>query len=128
MKYEKITKVERNYKIRDLRDKGLSYGAIAAIFGVSRQRIHAITSKYQALNGSASPGGWYDKIKDSVFERDNHTCQICSSQKSLLIHHIDGKDTHNNRNNLITLCTKCHLNIHRPKNNKLQPQAESYNS
>jgi len=52
-------------------------------------------------------------------ERDNYTCQICNSKKLICVHHIDktGRsvdDNHNNDlKNLITLCRKCHMNVHR---------------
>lgn len=49
-------------------------------------------------------------------ERDNFTCQLCESKKSIIIHHIDGMgDTsgypNDKMDNLITLCRICHSPI-----------------
>lgn len=62
--------------------------------------------------------------RDLVLERDNYTCQYCGMtqeqhillfNKSLTIHHLDGKgvnvprtEKNNDINNLITLCLRCH--------------------
>lgn len=55
--------------------------------------------------------------KQYVLYRDNYTCQSCNTSKpntQLEVHHIiprynNGSDHHSN---LITLCNKCHTNIH----------------
>lgn len=39
-------------------------------------------------------------------------CQICSSDKHLIVHHKDKNKKNNNINNLIVLCRKCHGKIH----------------
>ncbi len=51
----------------------------------------------------------------TVVERDNHQCQICHTEKSPVVHHIDGRgrnQTHeipnNALTNLIVLCRGCH--------------------
>lgn len=50
-------------------------------------------------------------IRKSILERDEHTCQLCSSNNDLCPHHID-YDTRNNRSrNLITLCIKCNVKV-----------------
>jgi 5-methylcytosine-specific restriction endonuclease McrA len=55
--------------------------------------------------------------KYNVLKRDEYECQICGNQKQLVIHHIDGSgqsdDVNNDIDNLVTLCRKCHINIHR---------------
>lgn len=53
-----------------------------------------------------------------VFQRDNHRCRCCNSPKSnfgrsLLIHHIDLQKFNNSFSNLITLCSRCHLTLHK---------------
>lgn len=54
-----------------------------------------------------------------VLKRDNYTCQICGSKEKLCVHHKDGngrnvlaKYKNNNLDNLITLCHRCHSNLH----------------
>jgi len=52
------------------------------------------------------------------FKRDGFTCQLCGRKSSLVAHHIDNVSPHitpdaNNRiDNLITLCQRCHMEIH----------------
>ena len=61
----------------------------------------------------------FGRERKEILERDNYTCQRCGSKKLICIHHIDktGRSVQNNHNNklenLITLCRKCHINIHR---------------
>ena len=110
----------RKEQIFELRIKGLSYQAISQILGISRQRVHQIHSGYQKLCRSLARDQWYKKIYDSVLTRDNNMCQKCHNTMSkMVVHHIDGDDTNNNPLNLITLCRKCHQNLHNPalKNN-----------
>jgi len=53
----------------------------------------------------------------NVLERDNYTCQICENTNQLVIHHKDlsgqSDNPNNDMDNLITLCRRCHINIHR---------------
>ena len=74
--------------------------------------------------------GWR-LIRLKVLDRDEYKCQNCGEDKRtrLLVHHIDwqGKrrgvssDKWNNRmSNLITLCYKCHNQIHRHKSKDYQ--------
>jgi len=71
----------------------------------------------KAKNAQSRWGGnWYKAL-----ERDGFKCVICSSISGLNVHHIDangekrkGKYTKNNTSldNLMTLCTQCHKDIH----------------
>ena len=70
-------------------------------------------------------GTSWQSISKKVRERDNYTCQKCGeSQKRVIVHHLDwrgkergrkAKDYNNELSNLLTLCDKCHNNIHRHK-------------
>lgn len=55
--------------------------------------------------------------KYEVLKRDDYECQICGNKSNLIIHHKDHSGQSNNPNNdvdnLITLCRKCHINIHK---------------
>jgi len=55
-------------------------------------------------------------VREYVLHRDNHICQQCrtkSKEKILQVHHIKSRKTGGNRpDNLITLCTQCHADIH----------------
>ena len=46
-----------------------------------------------------------------IFERDKHQCQSCGKTKKLEIHHIDGDNTNNAYDNLITVCKGCHTSL-----------------
>ena len=50
-------------------------------------------------------------LRAIVLERDGYKCQRCG-YAFLEIHHIDGNRWNNDPNNLVTLCRKCHFEIH----------------
>ena len=55
-------------------------------------------------------------IREYVLHRDSHRCQWCkgkSKDKILQVHHIESRKTGGDRpDNLITLCSQCHTEIH----------------
>lgn len=63
------------------------------------------------INNKRYNGNYY-----LVLKRDELQCKICHSKDNLCVHHIDGYDEtkpqNNNENKMITLCRKCHSNIH----------------
>jgi len=114
--------VSRKQRMIELREKGLSYGNIAKMFGISRQRVHQITTGYQFIlkctqskgSGCKRPNNYITEVRSLVFKRDNNKCQMCANKDKLVIHHLDDNDLNNELNNLIVLCTNCHLDLHRP--------------
>lgn len=59
------------------------------------------------------------ELKYQVLERDNYTCRYCGACNNLHIHHIVYR-SHGGTNdpaNLITLCWRCHGDIHLGKRN-----------
>lgn len=54
-----------------------------------------------------------------VLQRDKFKCSLCDSIENLCVHHIDGYDekvtNNSNENKMITLCRKCHSNVHHNK-------------
>jgi hypothetical protein len=52
------------------------------------------------------PNNFY-KIRESIRNRDNYKCAICY-KKGKSVHHIDYNKQNCDKNNLITLCNKCH--------------------
>jgi len=115
-------KKDRNQKLVELRKRGLSYGDIASLFNISRQRVHQVTSSYQDILTPLSYRGnsqnLYLLVRKAIFERDKNACQRCGNTEHLLIHHLDKNDKNQELNNLILLCSTCHLNLHRPPNGK----------
>lgn len=60
------------------------------------------------------PYEFNNKLKRAIRLRDNYTCQICEViegidyDRALDTHHIDYDKNHNEEDNLISLCNKCH--------------------
>ena len=53
------------------------------------------------------------EMREFIFERDSYTCRLCyDAWHNVICHHIDVQGNANEEN-LITLCNKCHLSIHR---------------
>jgi 5-methylcytosine-specific restriction endonuclease McrA len=57
----------------------------------------------------------YRRLCAEVLERDGWRCQHCGALEHLEVHHIQFRSRlgGDNRENLITLCTNCHAEIHR---------------
>jgi 5-methylcytosine-specific restriction endonuclease McrA len=57
----------------------------------------------------------YDQLRQQVLRRDRWRCQFCGTMSNLEVHHKEfrshsGEDS---EQNLITLCSTCHVGIHR---------------
>jgi 5-methylcytosine-specific restriction endonuclease McrA len=55
--------------------------------------------------------------REKALNRDNNTCQICFTQDSVFVHHIDGQGASSDKandglDNLVTLCNSCHHQLH----------------
>lgn len=67
-----------------------------------------------------------NELKEWIRKRDNHRCQECFRHQDelfrntkagirpckLCVHHIDYDKKNNRKNNLISLCLKCHSKVH----------------
>ena len=55
---------------------------------------------------------WKDK-RDAVLKRDGYRCRICGSGKNLHVHHITYERLfHEELDDLLTVCNKCHRKLH----------------
>jgi hypothetical protein len=59
----------------------------------------------------------YKKFRAACLKRDGYMCRICGSNKDLQVHHIEPFATfpalRYEPSNGITLCSKCHKELHR---------------
>ena len=70
--------------------------------------------------GVGSGNGYKNKHKAlgiQTYRRAKKTkCEWCGSTNNLLVHHLDENRYNNNIDNLITLCKRCHQNLHTKRN------------
>jgi len=118
-------------KIVELRQKGLTLRQIASIFNVTNTAIYKrllTISKYGIIDKYKNPlpkAGGRENVRERARIRDNHKCQDCrkkwkEGERRFDVHHIDGdsKKTRQcdnweeEKDNLITLCHKCHFGRH----------------
>jgi len=57
----------------------------------------------------------YDSLRSQVLHRDGWRCQSCGSMSNLEVHHKNSRSRSgdDSEENLITLCTPCHSDLHR---------------
>lgn len=94
--------MNRHTIIQELRNQRKTYKEIAEILGISKQRVHQIYKEYKSIK---------PYIIKEVKKRDNYQCAICDGEAKLEVHHINGIRKDNHRDNLVTLCRKCHIRI-----------------
>ena len=77
---------------------------------------HNAKEKHWNWQGGKSLEGytinWTQTLKRAIRERDKFTCQICGKQQggtTFQVHHIDYNKKNCNPENLVTLCTSCHV-------------------
>ena len=119
--------MNRIEKMKQLKQKGLSYVSIGKLFDISRQRVHQLITDYITPTARKTKKyKWLDKIYEAILKRDNYKCQICE-RKAILVHHIDKDNSNNDPKNLISLCQSCHGKLHSSRNdkdNKLTPKGK----
>jgi predicted transcriptional regulator len=116
-------RVQYLYKKRQL-----SMETIARLYNCSRSVIYRILTKlcikirpkkfyskkerngrwHGGLSFIEYPEKWSIELRKIIRKRDNYTCQICH-KKGKFVHHIDYNKHNCNKNNLVTLCRKCHI-------------------
>ena len=96
-----------------MKSKGRTYQYIANVFGISRQRVHQIIKGRKRYSLELF-------VKNKIRQLDNNQCQVCwkidnFGKKSMNVHHLNGNKKDNNPDNLITLCSQCHAELHHQK-------------
>ncbi len=58
----------------------------------------------------------YRQLHRQILERDGWRCQFCGALSNLEVHHkqFRSHSGHDSEENLITLCSACHANVHNP--------------
>jgi len=56
----------------------------------------------------------YEHLRQQVLRRDGWRCQSCGAMANLEVHHkeLRSQSGDDSEQNLITLCTPCHANVH----------------
>lgn len=98
---------ERNFCNRNCADKGHS----SFVRGENNGRF------VHGMDATPYPSGWTTSYKNTIRERDGHTCRLCGTiqenhKGKLHVHHIDYDKNNLVINNLITLCKYCHGKMH----------------
>lgn len=83
-------------------------------------KLHLLGQNNPSWKGGISklPYGpdWTKCLKEEVKKRDGYICQICriieQDSVKLVVHHRDSNKFNNSKDNLITLCPKCHGKLH----------------
>ena len=111
----------------DRMTKGLCYKCYAKSYRenpLNKERIHASKIKWRLKNRDSNyrylerDQIHYGGNREIALKRDDYQCTICGDKSKLTVHHKDNKgrgteNPNNSLSNLITLCRKCHMNIHR---------------
>lgn len=88
---------------------------IYSLFVLIKDKLDVSYSSYH--NFEARRSAKYRKWKQEVLTRDNYKCKKCGSDKKLHAHHIksfsDNKELRYELSNGITLCDKCHKEVHK---------------
>jgi 5-methylcytosine-specific restriction endonuclease McrA len=113
-------------EIFELRAKGASYSQIAAVFRVTKQRVHQIITGYEAPQRRGTK--WWKtrppkppavrihasavKLRFQILERDGFTCRYCGRKPPEVVLQIDhvvpvSKGGFATTDNLVTACREC---------------------
>jgi 5-methylcytosine-specific restriction endonuclease McrA len=57
----------------------------------------------------------YERLRNHVLRRDGWRCQACGAMSNLEVHHkrFRSHSGDDSEQNLITLCNRCHANLHK---------------
>ena len=119
-------------QIRDIIDNERSHAWVALVIQKKENKVKKIETISEEYNKKHKLSG-RDYVREIIRERDNYTCQKCGRkwEKGLIkiprrfdVHHKDCDkektlqydDLEKEKDNLITLCHKCHLNLPEHKN------------
>lgn len=88
-------------------DNKITFDQIGCMLDISKSRVSMIY-RY-GLKGKVTEGE-----RNEIRKRDGNSCVICGTQQKLHIHHIHSSKN-SLRENLVTVCSKHHIQIHMGK-------------
>jgi hypothetical protein len=97
-----------NQEVINLYNKTKNYSRTGRLLGVSRQRVFQIVNNYTHFGRNGR------KKKYKNFEM----CEVCNQSKAKILHHIDFNNQNDDSTNLLPVCEKCHLIIHKASGRK----------
>ena len=100
----------RDSLMKDLYQRGKGYSELGRMFGISRQRVHQVINHY-IMHGRQGRAEKYEK----TFGR----CARCGSTKKPILHHVDFDNSNDSAENLLCLCTTCHVAVHKEERSRL---------
>lgn len=119
---------ERNHYWKGGKPKCIDCGKQLLTYGQKRCRLcHAksVSGKNSPLwrDGASFkpyPLGWNRTFKEQIRYRDKYTCRLCGvpeveCSRRLSCHHIDYDKENLKENNLLSLCTSCHMKTNRER-------------
>ena len=76
--------------------------------------MNSVRPKHSGLRLGAD---FYRQLHRQVLERDGWRCQLCGTMSNLEVHHQNfrSRSGDDSEQNLITLCTKCHVQVHQSR-------------
>ena len=97
-------------------------------FDESWYKKHSEAQSKKDISGSKNPnwkGGFWSytgtggygwkALRESIWERDNYTCQRCGTMKDLCVHHVYYDTFREKSTELITLCCICNSEVNRDR-------------
>ena len=88
---------------------------IKSMFILIKAKLDKINKSYWNYQGRRSSS--YKSWKKQVLKRDDYTCQKCGTKENLVVHHkerfSENKELRFDIANGITLCQKCHKEVHK---------------
>jgi len=77
----------------------------------NNSNVEAPLNNDSASTDNRLPQSEWEKLRETTFERDEHSCVNCDSTNRLEVHHIVPVSAEGNHclSNLVTLCKSCHL-------------------
>ena len=116
-KFSDLMKGELNTE-RDEKYKNLVFSENKSLFKL-KQEHYRYNTKYAKYHRYLETKEW-KTIRDKVLKRDDSLCKICNVKKADDVHHLTYENVFNEKlEDLISVCRKCHSEIHFPSSSDL---------